>query len=122
MEGHNETHALVSLGYCMIYNHAPLWEDNMIDKYVDSATSGFRFSHYEETSYDPIYRAARNIQPGEQIFSYYGDDWFTSRGAEEIFPRTQVGGDYCSLKDPLNHFTRVPGCVVGTTIGKNFFQ
>ncbi len=66
-------------------------------------------------SQDVRYQAHRPIKAGEQIFSYYGDDWFQYRPFDEISPAT-VGKAYVKLSDPLGGATRVPGCPT-TTLG-----
>ena len=132
VEGLNETHSTVSLGYAMLYNHAPFHDvPRMMEKFnaplpnlmdlpppvplpnsipVPLPNSEFIDIHYV---------AARDIQEGEQIFQNYGDGWFESRQQKEILPKADIGGEYCLLENPAEqaeHRNRIPGCAISATV------
>lgn len=102
----------------MVYNHAPLWEDQMLKKRHNKSSQLMKFQHFKDDSFDTDCRAARDIRPGEQIFNWYGDDWFENRGQVEVSPRSQIGGEFCSVEDPMRHPNRIPGCPTGLTTVK----
>ena len=124
VEEFNSSHALASLGYAMLYNHAPIYfMEPMITKVFppkESFKPLFSFSGLEGQTEDVHYIASRAIHPGEQIFGYYGHEWFTNRKQEEISPLT-LGNDYISVGKNFNatEMIRLPGCASSMTIFKN---
>jgi len=124
VEEFNSSHALASLGYAMLYNHAPTYVmEPMISKVFppkESFQPLFSFSGFEGQTEDVHYIAARVIHPGEQIFGYYGQDWFKNRKQEEISPLT-LGDDYISVGRNFNATDMVllPGCASSMTTFKN---
>ena len=84
VQGHNDTHALVTLGYSLLYNHI----SENVDKNSKKLARRERFyefiSHPGLMSFDINYHASRRIQAGEEIFNFYGDGWFESRNQVEV--------------------------------------
>lgn len=120
----NKTHALASLGYAMLYNHSPKYfMESMITKVFppkESFKPLFSFSGLEGKTEDVHYIASRVIHPGEQIFGFYGHDWFTNRNQDEISPAT-LGNEYISVGNNFNatDMIRLPGCAASMTIFRN---
>ena len=110
-EGYNDTHGSLTLGYALVFNHVGAKEDKMVEKFSTGWVSMY-FSNGEEST-DGHYEAARDVAKGEQIFSYYGDDWFDYRTFDEISPAA-VGDYYLKMADPFHGPTRVPGCPTTT--------
>ena len=124
VEEFNNTHALAALGYAMLYNHAPLnFSEPMIHKVFppkESFTPQFNFHDLGRQTEDVHYVASRDILPGEQIFGYYGKDWFDKRKMVEIPPDT-LGKEYISVGRNFisNDMKRLPGCASSMTYFKN---
>ena len=124
VEEFNKSHALASLGYAMLYNHAPKsFMEPMITKVFppkESFEPLFSFSGIEGKTEDVHYIASRVIKPGEQIFGFYGHDWFTKRKQDEI-PPANLGHEYISVGNNFNatDMIRLPGCASSMTIFKN---
>ena len=110
-EGYNDTHGSLTLGYALVFNHVGAKEDKMVEKFSTGWVSMY-FANGEEST-DGHYEAARDVAKGEQIFSYYGDDWFDYRTFDEISPAA-VGEYYLKMADPFHGPTRVPGCPTTT--------
>ena len=110
-EGYNDTHGSFTLGYALVFNHVGSREDKMVEKFNTGWVSMY-FANGEGST-DGHYEAARIVTKGEQIFSYYGDDWFDYRTFDEISP-AEVGGYYLKMDDPFHGSTRVPGCPTTT--------
>ena len=111
IEGYNETHDGVTLGYSMIWNHVSANEDKMVEKL--GMDEGF-YDLDGEPADGITYSVARDVRKGEQVFSWYGDTWFNFRTIPEISTKS-IGGDYLFLEDPHNAPSRVPGCPTMTT-------
>ena len=117
IEGYNDTHCEIVLGYSMIYNHVSEKVDKMVRKRlfypgeVDSTLEDISDEQYTEL----ICYAAREVKYGDQVLSDYGAEWFEFRTwVPEISPY-EVGGDYVRLEDPIHAPSRVPGCPTRTT-------
>ena len=110
-EGYNDTHGSLTLGYALVFNHVGANEDKMVEKFNTGWVSMY-FANGEGST-DGHYEAARDVAKGEQIFSYYGDDWFDYRTFDEISPAA-VGDYYLKMADPFHGPTRVPGCPTTT--------
>ena len=110
LEGVNDTHSAVALGYSAMFNHISKQIDKMVHKYA----SGLPL--YEQVGYAKVTCSAnRSVTIGEQIFADYGSEWFEYRdGIPEISPY-EVGGDYVRLEDPIHAPSRVPVCPTMTT-------
>lgn len=87
-EGFNETHALITMGFGMLYNHVLEWDKAMVRKHMslNPGQHEFRSSDFVKfgLSYDVIFEPNSVIMKGEQILNYYGDDWFIDRNQVEI--------------------------------------
>jgi hypothetical protein len=125
VEEFNKTHALAALGYAMLYNHAPLnFTEPMINKVFppkESFTPQFNFHDLEGQTEDVHYVASRDILPGEQIFGFYGQDWFKKRKMEEISPDI-LGKEYISVGRKFittSEMKRLPGCASSMTYFRN---
>ena len=110
-EGYNDTHGSLTLGYALVFNHVGANEDKMVEKFNTGWVSMY-FANGEGST-DGHYEAARDVAKGEQVFSYYGDDWFDYRTFDEISPAA-VGDYYLKMADPFHGPTRVPGCPTTT--------
>ena len=104
IEGHNGTHYMADLGYAMIFNHAPISEGKMFEKYaIDD-------NRYGDELKESNYVSNWMIFPGDQVFSNYGDDWFSARGLNEVFPRKHPNKNILRVDDLENDPGRIPGC------------
>ena len=62
---HGDGNSALALGYCSLYNHSL---NPNVDHEVEKHTNCM------------VFKAARNISVGEQMFISYGEDWWKSRG------------------------------------------
>jgi len=105
---------MVTLGYAMVYNHAP---DSFysLKKHTAPQPVVEAISHLEindpDSSTVVVYSTNRKISRGDQILSYYGDTWFrgAKRPTEEINPCSNPGVDGLCHVD-LASATVLPGC------------
>lgn len=83
MEGLNETHGVLLLGYSSMFNHVPQ-QDSLVRKHVSFDDSRMQFRPPHGESYDIVTEPMHKIFPGNQIFSFYGRTWFADRGLDEV--------------------------------------
>jgi hypothetical protein len=83
-----------------MFNHAN--DSNLTYRQKKSNIGGnshVMFQHQQQraftTSPDIEHLAERDIEAGEQIFFYYGEDWFSVRGIEQKDPPTQLPLQNC---------------------------
>ena len=121
VEGHNETHASVTLGYSMMFNSSPMTVKSMVRKemlYFYSSEDGvYSFSNNRGVSEDMVLSVNHEIFPGEQLFLYYGSSWFEDRNMRDMFSLQQ---DNVLLKDSMkismdnafvdDQLVSIPGC------------
>lgn len=62
---HSETESALALGMCSLFNHS---DNPSVDHEDDAKTQSL------------VFRAARRIEPGEEMTVSYGKGWFKSRG------------------------------------------
>jgi hypothetical protein len=86
--GHNESHISLIFGYSMIYNTNPI---RTVGTYSDD----------DNDTRSILMIVEQNIKKGDEIFFYYGADWFPSRGLEPYIPDPS--------KAPVARYD-VPGC------------
>ena len=108
VEGYNETHHHLMLGYAIIYNHAPK-EKQMAAK--SRSYDGWVYGD-KSHSVDTIGVAMQTIQKGSQIFSFYDTEWFTLRNLQAIDPFSlqETYPDVIRVADIHNDRGRIPGC------------
>lgn len=125
-EGYNETHTLLTFGYSMLYNHISGAEQSMVQKHMSNEPGIVHFSHSSELSTDLFFEPNSVIFAGEEIFSHYGDDYFTDRGIEELageVPSNSIVLDRETTAQDIffaqNHPYNLPGCPLQLTEYKN---
>eukprot|EP01032_Pedospumella_encystans_P017304 gene17304-19725_t len=125
-EGYNETHTLLTLGYSMLYNHISGAEQSMVQKHMSYEPGVARFAHTSEHSIDLFFEPNSVIFASEEIFSHYGDDYFTDRGIEELageVPLNSIALDRETTAEDIflaqNHPHNLPGCPLQLTEYKN---
>lgn len=115
VEGFNETHDLVCLGYGMLYNHAPAVDGRMLVKnitnYMDESLLNGDIGQRRSIKYVSNWA----IFPGDQIWSYYGEEWFTQRNIHEVSSRQQINRNVIHIDNIYNSSTRIPGCATELT-------
>lgn len=124
-EGYNDTHALLTLGYSMLYNHIPHSEQTMIQKHMSNNDGVVKFSNSHERSTDVFFEPNSVIFAGDQIYSHYGEDWFVDRGIDELegdpaansvtLDRETSEQDVAAAQ---NHPFNLPGCAQQMTYFK----
>lgn len=124
-EGYNDTHALLTLGYSMLYNHIPHSEQTMIQKHMSNNDGVVRFFSSQERSTDVYFEPNSVIFAGDQIYSHYGEDWFADRGMEELegdAPANSITLDRETSEEDVvaaqNHPFNLPGCAQQMTYFK----
>lgn len=126
VEGHNSTHAIVTLGIAMMMNHLPdTWKPmTRKESYaLYSRRSGIRgLSRSFGISQDTIITANYDIYPGEELLSFYGWSWFEDRKMEMFLenkgnlrytPRASASndnGDLISSEENTFAASTLPGC------------
>ena len=88
----------LALGFGSIYNHS------------NDPNAEYDFDPLNELL---VFRATRLIKEGEEIFVYYGDDWFKKNGVKRIESYRYRIRSYASLFYFLLRFTLVTGFVFG---------
>jgi hypothetical protein len=110
VEGMNETHDVVSLGYGMLYNHAPTADGKMLVKdmfnNIDKSLLNYDIKQRRCVKYVSNWA----IFPGDQIWSFYGDEWFEQRELHEVSSRQQINRNVIHIDNIHNSSTRIPGC------------
>lgn len=111
-EGYNSTHGLVTLGHGMMYNHISPGSKASVNKFPLEHFHGMlTFLKYSGKSFDILFEANGFIEAGSQIFSNYGEGWFSDRGLEEYQPTSNEDKfGYYSVADIHNHPQSIPGC------------
>jgi len=111
VEGYNEKLNLVTLGWGMIYNHAPAGAYT-IDKHLGNPESLVDVTPFDVSDPDSSvivrYFANRKIQQGDQILNYYGENWFSTRQVSEMnaCDESQL---HCRI-DLISSKLILPGC------------
>eukprot|EP01038_Epipyxis_sp_PR26KG_P005181 gene5181-7209_t len=118
VESYNESHASLTLGYSLVYNHAPIKDGRMVSKKKDY-DKYYHFKYMNESSNYCDYFTHWTIFPGDQIFSYYGEGWFEQRGYEEASTRHTLNTDVLRVENAHTKFGRIPGCTTKYTIFDN---
>lgn len=119
VEGHNDTYDMITLGYAMVYNHAPEQDGIMLRKIHVPGVSKVHMKELSGMSHDVHYVSNWAIFPGDQIFNFYGNMWFQSRKMPEVSTRRQINRDVVHIDDIFSGPGRIPGCATGLTIIKN---
>ncbi|OGT36522.1 MAG: hypothetical protein A3F12_02105 [Gammaproteobacteria bacterium RIFCSPHIGHO2_12_FULL_38_14] len=78
---HKPDYKLLPLGYGAIYNHAPQPNASFI---------------FDQDRHIITFRATRLIKRGEEIFIFYGKEWFKTRDIEPNIPIPFHGYDFIS--------------------------
>lgn len=117
VEGYWEPNmSMVTLGYAMVYNHAPDSFYNL-KKHTAPQPIVEALSHLDinepDSSKVVVYSTNRKISRGDQILNYYGETWFhgPKRPTEEINPCSAPSVDGLCRVD-LASATVLPGCPV----------
>lgn len=101
-EGYNGTHALLTLGNSMLYNHIPDPDQELVRKYMSRGNGFLEFRQPFGRSIDIDFVARRPTEIGEELLSHYGYDWFEDRGIGEVRKTSD---------EVISHDnTRLPGC------------
>eukprot|EP01038_Epipyxis_sp_PR26KG_P012650 gene12650-16959_t len=109
IEGLNDTHNSLTLGYALVYNHAPLADGHMLSKYNDPDEALHEFKYHPDKTFNIHYKTLWTLFPGDQIFSWYGDQWFVGR-LEELSTRKTSNRDVLHIDDVQQSPGRIPGC------------
>eukprot|EP01038_Epipyxis_sp_PR26KG_P013403 gene13403-17971_t len=118
-EGYNDTHCLLVLGHSMLYNHLSSNDHNsmaMIRKFPvdygldqndhtsDMIYGKYKFYYdYDGFSHDISFEMNGFIEPGYQLFSFYGEGWFQDRNLHEYSVNELLNYDnqYIRISDNL---------------------
>jgi hypothetical protein len=107
-EGFNDTHALFTLGSSALYNHVPNSDHEIVRKFMSHAEGRYAFRAPFQRSVDVDFVSKRDIDMGEQMLAYYGNDWFQDRGWTELHESVLGASDSNTISD-------LPGCAHGNT-------
>lgn len=124
VEGHpDEGLLLISLGYALLFNHADYNTFPHIQKYSS------HFSLFNDESKQVIslqyldvnYTSTADIRSGDQIFNYYGENYFGAKQIKEISPYDYNNADYIAISPNriATHPNRLPGCATAFIIMKS---
>ena len=98
----------------MIYNHAPESDGIMIRKATETQHPKLSFGQsnnvQKQPSFDMLYVSNWAIFPGDQLFNFYGNLWFRSRGLAEISTRRHSNREVIHHTDVQSAHGRIPGC------------
>jgi len=75
--------SLIIFGAAMIYNHMPEQRRNVIHLWTETKLRCALESTPYATSTGILFASERAVNFGEELFSYYGEDWFDERGLDE---------------------------------------
>jgi hypothetical protein len=88
VEGLNSTHALITSGLAMMFNHMPMKSHSMIRKKPSKSSGLYRYFYQQyNVSLDMQLLSNMYIDAGDQIFSHYRHDWFQARGLPQMEPQ-----------------------------------
>ena len=107
IEGYNDTHALLSLGNSMLYNHVINPDHSMLRKHMTYSDGILQFREPFQSSIDILFEVHYEISRNEQIYSHYGEDWFFNRGREQLNVVDEMGLPVPQLP---NEAITLPGC------------
>jgi hypothetical protein len=120
-EGHNETHGSIGVGNSLIYNHAPSVEGYALKKWGNYMMKKDPETNKAEPDTSRKLLAYKNsfaVFPGEQIMSFYGDEYFQQFGLEEVHPRRSTNIKILRMtpEETQSGPYRIPGCSILNTI------
>ena len=112
VEAFNSTHHHLMLGHSVLFNHAPKGYEMMTKARPKS--NKWRYGSFQST--DTMSVATKPISAGDQIFSFYDEEWFRLRNMTEINPFHSGSRDIVHSADVHRAPGRIPGC--GTLLTK----
>ena len=95
--GWNETHSEVIFGTAALYNHAKV---RTIGDYADTTEEIDKTSGHIPRA---LVMVEKEIKKGDEMYFYYGETWFTSRGITELTEEQTAPA--------AGSFTPLPGCI-----------